>query len=687
MHEQTITPEIPKRDSLSNDVHANARRAAAIDLTPDEYRRIGHALVDATAALLESIPERPVTPGLTPSIVRAALGDEALPLEGAEPAELIRRATDLLSRYSTFNGHPRFFGYITAGPAPIGVLAELLAAAVNANCGAWSLSPMATEIERRTVQWIAELLGLPRDVGGLFVSGGNMANIVAVMVARSARAGWDVRNEGVTPPPGHAPMVLYASSETHTWVQKAVEMCGLGARAIRWIPVDGEQRMRVDMLRQRVREDRDAGYNPLLVIGTAGTVSTGAVDPLREIATFCRDERIWFHVDGAYGAPAASLAEASEDLKALSEADSVAVDPHKWLYAPVEAGCVLVRDAQLLHETFYHRPPYYHFPGLPGDMPTNFHEWGPQNSRGSRALKVWIALQHVGRHGYEQMIRDDIALARALDDAVRTVPDLQPATCRLSITSFRFVPDDLRGGTGPWSVPDTDGTMTRGDAAARDAYVDALNTTLLSSLQDEGLAYLSNAVLDERFHLRACIVNFRTELSDVLAVPALVARIGRALDHRRRGTASPYANQRDGAERRPAIEKLTEGWWRDRLDRLTRAQRHLLELGLASTRSAVFARRLPATEEMLRLMRELSDADRSAAEVIRGALGTSRRVERKERVPTTVAEALVALREAQDDLLDVARSATSEERTLDRSIVQAVERRALDYEARAARLS
>src|SRR4051812_10690440 len=233
----SVSIDDERRDRRAS-VTSHGQRHSPIDIAPGEFRRLGHALVDAAAELLASLPERPVSPGLTPSIVRAAMGDDALPERGAEPADVLRRAVELVSRYSTFNGHPRFFGYITSSAAPMGLLAELLAATVNSNCGAWSLSPAATEIERRTVRWIAQLLGMPASSGGLFVSGGNMANIVAALAARAAKAGWDVREQGIVPSTGRGSLVLYASTETHTWIQKAAELCGIGAQGIRWIPVD-----------------------------------------------------------------------------------------------------------------------------------------------------------------------------------------------------------------------------------------------------------------------------------------------------------------------------------------------------------------------------------------------------------------------------------------------------------------
>ena len=231
-----------------------------------------------------------------------------------------------------------------------------------------------------------------------------MANFVCLLAARAAKAGWDVRTAGIHP--ARPRLVICGSAETHTWIQKGADLFGFGTDAIRWIPVDEHQRMDVAELRRQIRIDRDRGDLPFFVVGTAGSVSTGAVDPLEEIGALCRAEGLWFHIDGAYGALAAGVPGAPADLRALRSADSVAVDPHKWLYAPLEAGCALVRDANHLRGAFAYHPAYYHFQD---DVP-NFVDYGPQNSRGFRALKVWLA--HSTSAGAAlQMIADDMALA------------------------------------------------------------------------------------------------------------------------------------------------------------------------------------------------------------------------------------------------------------------------------------
>lgn len=486
-------------------------RNSPLAMDPVAFRALGHRLVDQVAEFLDALPRGPVTRDESPSAVRDALDlTGPLPESASDPAVLLERTARLLFDHSLFNGHPRFFGYITAPPAPIGILGDFLAAAVNPNVGAWTLSPAATEIESQTVRWIAELIGYPGDCGGLLVSGGNMANLVCLMAARAAKAGWDVREHGVAGGSGRT-LRVYASVETHTWIQKATDLGGLGTAAIRWIPTDATQRMDVDALRQQIGADAAAGDVPCLAVGTAGSVSTGAVDPLGAIAAVCREYGVWFHVDGAYGGFAAAAADASDDLRALGLADSVAVDPHKWLYAPLEAGCALVRDPEALRAAFSYHPPYYHF----DERATNYVDYGPQNSRGFRALKVWLALKQVGAAGYRQMIADDMRLARAMADAVGRHPELQLITQELSITTFRYVPRDLGASVGEQPV---------------EQHLDALNRVLLDRLQRGGETFVSNAVVAGRYVLRACIVNFHTQRADVEAVPEIVARIGRLAD-------------------------------------------------------------------------------------------------------------------------------------------------------------
>lgn len=292
----------------------------------------------------------------------------------------------------------------------------------------------------------------------------------------------------------------------------------MGTDAVRWIACDDAQRMSVAALERAIAEDRERGDLPWLVVGTGGSVSTGAVDPLPEIAALCRREDLWFHVDGAYGGFAAALDDAPAELRGLALADSVAIDPHKWLYAPLEAGCALVRDAAALRGAFAYHPPYYHM----DEQVVNLVDHGLQNSRGFRALKVWLALKQVGASGYRASIGEDIRLARRLAGALRAHGEFEVLTEALSIVTFRYVPAERRASVGE---------------AAAEAHLDALNRELLDRSQRAGEVFVSNAIVGGRYALRGCIVNFHTAAADVDAIPEILARQGRTIDARLREEA------------------------------------------------------------------------------------------------------------------------------------------------------
>ncbi|MEJ2566882.1 MAG: aspartate aminotransferase family protein [Gammaproteobacteria bacterium] len=485
---------------------SNKGRHAPIDISPERFRSAGRLLIDRIADLLASLPERRVTAGLSVSEIRDLIGASAvMPDDGTEFDLVLGQMTELLTRHSLYNGHPKFLGYVTSSPAPIGMLADLLAAAVNPNVGAWALSPVATEIEAQTIRWIAELLAYPATCSGVLVSGGNMANYVGLYTALRTVF---PRDSVARAPERIARATVYASSETHTWIEKAIDMFGFPADALRSIRVDSSRRLLMADLQSRIAEDLNGGRIPVAVIGTAGTVSTGAVDPLPAMADLCREHKVWFHVDGAYGGFAAMVSTVPDDIRGLSHADSVAVDPHKWLYSPLEAGCALVRDPEKHRAAYSYHPPYYHF----GEEATNFVDYGPQNSRGFRALKVWMGLKQVGRRGHERMITDDIALARELYDRLADAPDFEVCTHSLSIVTFRFVPEAYRD---------------RMDDSVAKEYLNELNKALQARLEVSGELFVSNAVLEDRYLLRACIVNFRTSSKDIAEIPEIVSRHGR----------------------------------------------------------------------------------------------------------------------------------------------------------------
>lgn len=484
------------------------KRKSPIEISSNEFKEIGYKLVDTISNFIETINEKPVTTGETPKQIQQLLGNASLPENGTSVSELIAKSSDLLLQHSLLNGHPKFFGYITSSPTPIGALSDFLAAAVNPNVGANILSPMATAIEKQTVKWLAEFIGAHTSSGGILVSGGNMANFTAFLAARTAKATNSLKEDGLMQDNGE--MVFYCSKATHTWIEKAAVLFGHGTKAIRWIATDDDNKMNIIMLRQTIKDDLKIGKKPFLVVGNAGDVSTGVVDNLSAIAIICKEYNLWFHIDGAYGIPAAVIPQYKNLFEGIQEADSIALDPHKWLYAPLEAGCTLVKNPQHLIDTYSSHPVYYNFGNHEDEPSHNYYEFGFQNSRGFRALKVWMALQQVGKNGYIEMIQKDIELSEMLFNQAKSHPELEAVTQNLSITTLRFVPSDYSQ-----------------QGKESDEYLNRLNEYLLNKLQEAGEVFLSNAVVAEKYCLRACIVNFRTSEKDIQEVIEIIVREGR----------------------------------------------------------------------------------------------------------------------------------------------------------------
>jgi len=487
----------------------SGKRTAPLAMPGAEFKTIGYGLIDQLAAFIDDIHKKPVTTGQSPAQLSAMLGGQAVPEKGRAASEIVRAAADTLLNHSLLNGHPKFMGYITSSAAPLGMLADLLAAAVNPNVGAQILSPTATIIEKQVIKWLAGLLGLPGSFDGLLVSGGNMANFTAFFAALNIKIPV-VKKEGIAAAPGKP--TVYCCRTTHTWIEKAASLSGLGTDSIRWIPAGPGNRMDIAELEQTIKNDLACHCLPVMVIGTAGDVSTGAVDDLNGIATACKRYDCWFHVDGAYGVPAVLVPQYRHLFDGMNEADSVAVDPHKWLYAPLEAGCTLVKDPNHLIQTYSSHPVYYNFDSLEGPETRNFYEYGIQNSRGFRALKVWMLLQQAGTEGYRDMISTDIHLAGRLFQLASQHPELEAVSHNLSITTLRYCPE---------GYPE-DGLNT-------------LNEHLLNELQRRGEVFLSNAIVDGKYCLRACIVNFRTAEKDIEEIIQIVVRTGRAIVGRDRG--------------------------------------------------------------------------------------------------------------------------------------------------------
>jgi len=485
-------------------------RETPIEIDKETFKKMGYELIDKLADFVETIGTKPVTPGESPAQLQQLLGTDPMPENGSPPDVLLTRATELLLQHSLLNGHPKFLGYITSSAAPMGALADLLAATVNPNVGANILSPIATEIEKQTIRWLAEFIGYLPSCGGVLVSGGNMANFTAFLAARTAKAPKSIKEDGISN--STQKLVIYCPKTTHTWVEKAAVLFGLGYRSIRWIVTNSDNKMDLDILEKTIKADLSDGCKPMMVIGTAGDVSTGAVDDLAGIAAICKRYDLWFHIDGAYGAPAAVIPGLQNVFKGMTEADSIALDPHKWLYSPLEAGCTLVKNPNYLIETYSSHPVYYNFSQNEESPSLNYYEYGLQNSRGFRALKVWLTFQQIGKSGYVKMIGEDIDLSKRLFKLAGNHAELEAVTQNLSIATFRYIPLDL----GP-DYPD------------REAYLNTLNEVLLNDLQKGGEVFLSNAVVAGKYCLRGCIVNFRTSAKDIDEIIGIVVREGRKM--------------------------------------------------------------------------------------------------------------------------------------------------------------
>jgi len=458
----------------------------------DDTRAAGHRMLDDMIDYIADIRERPVWQPIPPE-VRAGFR-APLPNEPGDLSAVYDEFARNVVPYAAGNVHPGFMGWVHGGGTAVGMLAEMLAGGLNANLGGRDHAPV--EVERQIVEWARKLFDFPDGATGLFVTGSSLANFIGVLVARTAALGPDVRKSGL----GGKGAVLraYASAAAHRCIPLAMDLCGLGSDAVRPIAIDGDGRMDLAKLAAAVATDRAAGLQPFLVVGTAGTVDTGAIDDLGAIAAFCHREGLHFHVDGAFGA----LAVLSPDLKPLVKgielADSIAFDFHKWGQVPYDAGFVLVRDGKLHRDTFaspaaYLRP---NAKGLAAGAPW-FSDFGPDLSRGFRALKTWFTLKTYGLDRIGRSMAYSCELARYLEERVRAEPKLELlAPARLNIVCFRYRADD------------------------------AVNAKLVIALQESGVAAPSTTTVDGKLAIRAAFVNHRTQKRDVDAMVAAVLRLG-----------------------------------------------------------------------------------------------------------------------------------------------------------------
>ena len=479
-------------------------RAPESNLDPadwNEFRALCHQAIDDMIEHLASLREQPAWRAMPPEVLESFQKPAPAYPEGARAA--YRDFVANVMPYTNGNRHPRFFGWAQGNGTPLGMLADMLAAGINAHLAGFNQAPV--QVEHQVLRWLIDLMGMPQDSSGLLVSGGTVANLVGVAVARHKQAGFDVREHGLQGT-DHPLLTVYCSTETHSWLDRAAELLGLGRQAIRRIPAGRDYRMDVDALRQTIDVDRSNGCRPICVVATAGTVNTGAIDPLPQLADLCEQEQIWLHVDGAFGA----LARISRRLRSLvagiERADSIAFDLHKWMYLPFEVACILVRDAEAHRNAFAMTASYLSDSErgvMAGGLP--FAERGLELTRGFKALKVWMSLKAHGVDAFAAMIEQNVEQARYLVDLIDKHPDLELlAPAPLNIVCFRFAPKGLD-----------------------DAQLDALNAEILLRVQEGGIAVPSSTIIKGHFAIRVAILNHRSRREDFDLLVSAVVNLGR----------------------------------------------------------------------------------------------------------------------------------------------------------------
>lgn len=480
------------------------RREETLD--PDDWnniRRVGHRMLDDMMNYLSSVGERPAWQAV-PQEVKQSLSTP-MPQEPCELEAVYDEFKRQILPYPTGNIHPRFWGWVMGTGTPEGMLAEMLAAGMNAWVGGFDQS--ATLVEEQVLSWLTDMLGFPPGTSGVLTSGCTVANIIGLTVARHAKAPFDVRKEGLQNHT-HAPLVVYCSSEVHSWAQKAVELMGLGDNCLRRVPVDSSFRMEMSALRAAIRADRKNGKAPFCVIGTAGTVNTGTVDPLQELAAICREEGLWFHIDGAFGALAVLSPKWRNKVAGLQLADSIGFDLHKWMYVPFEAGCILVRDSKAHRSAFEITPSYLSSQGR-GVAPRapEFAARGIDLARNFKALKIWFSLKTHGSLKYGRLIEQNIAQAHYMAALVKRNRRLELlAPVELNVVCFRYNP-----------------------GLSDENELNRMNEEILIRIQESGLAVPSGTRVSGQFAIRIAVTNHRSKNADFKLLTTKVLHLGSEL--------------------------------------------------------------------------------------------------------------------------------------------------------------
>lgn len=484
--------------------------SSSLDLAPESLRALAEKANALVTDYFNSISQLPVFPNLSGEDVVASF-DSVLPLEG-ETLETLFADYQSVIDASRHNGHPRFFGYIASPATPPGAYADLIASALNQNVPAWRSAPAATQIERTVVRWLGSLVGFSEDANGLLTSGGSMANLTALFIAQRSRAKSNTSQAGLWQ--SGPPMTLYASDQIHLSIAKAADILGFGRDYVRLVKCDERLKLDVRDLREQIAADRQHGLQPFCVVASAGTTSTGAIDPLDEIWRVATENNLWFHVDGAYGAFGAMVEHKRALFKGIEKADSLSLDPHKWLYTPIDSGCLLFRDSHAARRAFATDADYIKMQEQSESESFAFWDYGVELSRRFRALKIWMTLRHYGARRIAEAIAHDMLLAEYMAACVDSSDDLElMAPVELSICCFRYVPADLRARLLE---------ANEHELAEFNDELDELNSAIMHLMQRGGRAYISSANINGRLALRACITNFRTTRADIEATLDIV---------------------------------------------------------------------------------------------------------------------------------------------------------------------
>lgn len=488
-----------------------------LDLKPDEFKKLGYRVIDMITAYYASIHEVRVFPANTSTEMEQVFKED-LPKTGQDPDAIMDEWQSKVLPYTTHLGSPRYFGFVNGSGTMIGTLAEALAASVNMNPGGWLPAPSATEIERQTISWMAELIGYPTDCGGLFTTGGTMANFTALQTALRNSAPYDTTAKGLQDKSFPGKFKIYMSDhEGHISIVRVADLLNLGRDSICLVRSNEDFSMDTVDLEVKLDEDIAKGNIPLCVVAQVGSINVGVIDPLEEISRVCKQRNIWFHADGACGAVGAMLPEKKSQYQGLELADSVTLDPHKWLYIPYDCGCVLVRDAEKLRRAFSLQAPY-----LRGTLPTEYTglyylDYGPEMSRSFRALKVWMSLKHFGVEGYCKLLSQNVKCVEYLDRLVRDSHDFKALhKPNLLMYCFRYAPLKL---VKKWSM----GTQEL------HKYLDTLNQQIVDEIQLSGTAFIMTSKLRNRIVIRLSICSHRTTRDDIDVVFSKLKEIGGSL--------------------------------------------------------------------------------------------------------------------------------------------------------------